>query len=64
MILCRGKYDLPPIDGGPRPLPVTIRRTHILEDALAQLQGAGEGLKRRLYVTFINEQGLQVGCET
>lgn len=38
------------------PLQVTIRRERVLEDAFAQLSARGPGLKRRLAVTFINEQ--------
>ena len=44
-------------------MPMTIRRSHLLEDALSQIPRSGESLKRRLFVTFINEQGLQVGLQ-
>lgn len=57
--VCRGRYTLAPVDGGPRPLPVTVRRGFILEDALQQLPRGEEGLKGRIHVTFINEQGVQ-----
>ncbi|GAB4814415.1 hypothetical protein N2152v2_001461 [Parachlorella kessleri] len=55
----RGRYSLAPIDGGIPPLPMTIRRSHLLEDALSQIPRSGDSLKRRLFVTFVNEQGLQ-----
>ena len=42
------RYELAPVDGGPRPLPLTVRRSHLLEDAVAQLGAVGSGIKRRL----------------
>lgn len=55
----RGGYHLAPVDGGPRPQAVTIRRGYVLEDALTQLPRSGDALKARLHVTFVNSQGLQ-----
>lgn len=31
-------YNLAPVDGGARPLPLTIRRGYVLEDAAAQVR--------------------------
>lgn len=36
-----------------------VRRDRLLDDAYEQLGGAGDQLKARLDVTFVNEQGLQ-----
>ncbi|PRW44359.1 E3 ubiquitin- ligase UPL7 [Chlorella sorokiniana] len=52
-------YSLAPVDGGARPLPLTIRRGYVLEDAAAQLGRMGSAVKSRLAITFINQQGLQ-----
>ncbi|KAL4428287.1 hypothetical protein ABPG75_002376 [Micractinium tetrahymenae] len=52
-------YNLAPVDGGARPVPVTIRRGYVLEDASAQLGLLGSATKSRLSLTFINQQGLQ-----
>ena len=34
-----GGYNLAPIDGGARPACITIRRSHVLEDAATQAGG-------------------------
>lgn len=52
-------YNLAPVDGGSRPVPITIRRGHVLEDATAQLGRLGSSAKARLSLTFFNQQGLQ-----
>ncbi|KAI7846263.1 hypothetical protein COHA_000243 [Chlorella ohadii] len=52
-------YHLAPVDGGARPMPLTIRRGYVLEDAAAQLGRMGCAVKSRLAITFINQQGLQ-----
>jgi hypothetical protein len=36
-------HHLAPIEGGARPLPLTIRRGYVLEDAAAQARGGGCG---------------------
>jgi hypothetical protein len=47
----RGRWDLSPAEGGPRPLKLTVRRATLLEDAFAALAGRGDALKGRLYVS-------------
>ena len=54
----RGRWNRSVADGGRRPVPITIRRNHLLEDALAQLRSV-ESVKARLNVTFINAAGAQ-----
>lgn len=46
-----GRWDLLPMEGGPRPLQVTVRRDHLLEDAWAALRDRGPALKGRLVVS-------------
>ncbi|KAI3428601.1 hypothetical protein D9Q98_007424 [Chlorella vulgaris] len=55
----RSGYHLSPVDGGARPVPLTIRREHVLGDAVAQLSRLGDGIKSRLNITFINHLGYQ-----
>ncbi|KAH7617236.1 putative E3 ubiquitin-protein ligase UPL7 [Nannochloris sp. 'desiccata'] len=52
------RYHLAPVDGGPRPLKVVIRRSRLLEDALATLIPAGGGIRGPLRIEFINAQGM------
>ena len=54
----RGRWDLAPADGGPRPLKLTVRRDFLLEDAFAALSTVrGDALKGRLHVTFVGASG-------
>jgi hypothetical protein len=46
----RGRWDLSPVEGGPRPIKLTVRRDALLEDAYRGLAGLGQGLKGRLMV--------------
>lgn len=57
--LCSCGYNRAPVDGGARPVPVTIRRGSEIEDASRQLGRLGSAAKARLNVTFISRQGLQ-----
>ena len=54
----RGRWDVPAMEGGPRPIKLTVRRDALLEDAFAALAGKGEELKGRLFVSFVNASGL------
>lgn len=45
-----GRWHLAPVEGGVRPLKLTVRRDALLEDAYAGLAGAGAGIKARLQV--------------
>ncbi|WIA29294.1 hypothetical protein OEZ86_011799 [Tetradesmus obliquus] len=54
----RGRWQLSPAEGGPRPLKVTVRRDALLEDAYRGLAAAGANIKARLQVHFINAQGV------
>jgi hypothetical protein len=40
------------MEGGPRPLHMTVRRDHLLEDAWSALRDRGPALKGRLVVSF------------
>ena len=40
------------------PMPLTVRRSHLLEDALAALGHRGGELRGRVFVRFLNAQGL------
>lgn len=55
----RGRWDVPAAEGGPRPLKLTVRRGALLEDAYAALAGKGDALKGRLFVSFVNDSGLE-----
>jgi hypothetical protein len=46
----RGRWQLSPAEGGPRPLKVTVRRAELLEDAYRGLAAAGCNIKARLQV--------------
>lgn len=46
----RGRWQLSPAEGGPRPLKVTVRRSSLLEDAVRGLATAGTNIKTRLQV--------------
>lgn len=56
----RRRYNLAPVDGGPRPLNVAIRRSRLLEDALATLLPAGGAIRGPLRIEFIDNQGMVV----
>lgn len=49
-----------PVDGGPRPIKVAVRRTRLLEDALAALVPAGGSIRGPLNITFIDARGMTV----
>ncbi|GMH32392.1 hypothetical protein BSKO_00226 [Bryopsis sp. KO-2023] len=53
------RWDLPPIEGGPAPIKVTIRRSQLFGDALGALPQIGPRLRGRLMVTFVDEHGLE-----
>jgi len=59
-IFNRRRYHLAPVDGGPRPLKVVIRRSRLLEDALATLVPAGGAIRGPLRIEFIDAQGMLV----
>jgi hypothetical protein len=40
-----------PVEGGPRPIKLTVRRDALLEDAFRALAGLGSGVKARLMVS-------------
>ena len=53
MLLCnfhRGRWAVPPAEGGPRPLAITVRRSAIVEDGYTALRNTGEGIKGPLQV--------------
>eukprot|EP00891_Asterochloris_glomerata_P009406 jgi/Astpho2/9406/e_gw1.00145.21.1_t len=54
----QGRWKVPPAEGGPVLMQLTIRRTHILEDGYQALLRAGSNVKGRLMVTFVNQQGM------
>jgi hypothetical protein len=56
----RGRWQLSPADGGPRPIKLTVRRDVLLSDAYKALGTVGHTIKGRLQVTFVNSQGV---CE-
>ena len=58
LLLCRGRWDKPPSEGGPAPLKFTIHRTSLLQGGWAALHKAGAAVKGRLVVSFVNEQGM------
>lgn len=60
----RRRYHVAPVDGGPRPLKVVIRRSRLLEDALATLVPAGGALRGPLRIEFIDAQGMLVGIDS
>lgn len=47
----RGRWDLSPVEGGPRPIKLTVRRDVLLEDAYRALAGLGQAAKGRLMVS-------------
>lgn len=47
----RGRWDLSPVEGGPRPIKLTVRRDALLEDAYRGLAGLGQAAKGRLMVS-------------
>lgn len=46
----RGRWLLSPVEGGPRPIKLHVRRTALLEDAFRALSPCGSGIKARLMV--------------
>lgn len=48
------------MEGGPQPLHVVIRRSHLLEDALDGLGPPGVSIRGPISATFINAQGIEV----
>lgn len=46
----RGRWSLAPVEGGPRPVKLTVRRDALLEDAFRALAGLGHNIKARLMV--------------
>ncbi|MEW5298302.1 MAG: hypothetical protein WDW36_001442 [Sanguina aurantia] len=55
----RGGWHVAHYDGGAAPVKITVRRSHLMEDAYNALGGRGaDVLKARLIITFINETGL------
>ena len=55
----RGRWGQRPLDGGPRPVRVVVRRSHLLEDSWAALRELGPGLKGRVEVKFISALGIE-----
>jgi len=52
------------VDGGPRPIEITVRRTDLIGDGFSALHSAGSAIKGRLMVTFINHHGaLEAGID-
>lgn len=61
---CRGRWAESPVDGGPRPIEITVRRTDLIGDGFSALHSAGSAIKGRLMVTFINQHGaLEAGID-
>ena len=56
----RRHYHLPPVEGGPRPIKVAVRRSRLLEDALAALVPIGGSIRGPLNITFIDARGMTV----
>jgi hypothetical protein len=50
VLQARGRWNLAPVEGGPRPVQVTVRRDALLEDAFRALAGLGSNVKARLMV--------------
>jgi hypothetical protein len=52
------------VDGGPRAIELTVRRTDVLGDGFAALHGIGERIKGRLMVSFVSQHGvLEAGID-
>ncbi len=52
------------MDGGPRPIEITVRRTDLIGDGFSALHSAGSAIKGRLMVTFISQHGaLEAGID-
>lgn len=49
----RGRWQLSPAEGGPRPLKLTVRRDVLLGDAYKALGGAKQAIKGRLKVADV-----------
>jgi ubiquitin-protein ligase E3 C len=64
---CRRKLDRAPLEGGPQPTRIVIRRSRVLEDALAALIPSGTplpALRSRLSVSFVDLHGnTEVGID-
>jgi hypothetical protein len=52
-------FTLLALHAPPSPLQVRVRRASLMDDAYRALSGAGPGLRARLSVTFVNDQGLE-----
>jgi hypothetical protein len=53
-----------PVEGGPRPIKLTVRREALLEDAFRALAGLGSGVKARLMVRgYKGASATAVRCE-
>lgn len=50
VLQARGRWNLAPVEGGPRPVQATVRRDALLEDAFRALAGLGSNVKARLMV--------------
>lgn len=50
VVQVRGRWGLMPVEGGPRPIKLTVRRDALLEDAFRGLAGLGPAIKTRLMV--------------
>lgn len=57
----RGKWDLAPAYGGPRPIAVSVQRGRAVECGMRCLGGVGAAIKGPLSVTYIDAHGRQVG---
>lgn len=58
----RGKWNVAPAHGGPRPIAVTVHRGRAVECGMRALGTVGAGIKGPLTVTYIDAHGRQVGC--
>ncbi len=56
----RGKWALPPIEGGPRPIAFVVRRGREVESGMVGMSGLGEHVKGPFMITFVDQHGRQV----
>ena len=52
------------MDGGPKAVEITVRRTDIIGDGYSALHSIGAAIKGRLMVTFVSQHGvLEAGID-